>query len=244
MASVPKFPYYNPFDYRKGTLTAGLDYVAANIKDPNFDDIITAVLAYYASLPTPITGDAAAAIEIIIRSTANDYINGNIGRQLNFDAGGQALMRTVLWGVKNNSIDSLDMFLDGVLEQLTGATGVNSISKTSLYVALALATESNSYWNNVVDKPGSWAAFINSQQAINYANIPFWISATYMSSLSGFAQVQAPNIAEATEVNGQSRLHAVTGAVAVAIALTSAQVILKWAKRPKLIYPTRSPMIR
>lgn len=225
-------PTYNPYRDYETLFTDGLDYIVTNLTPPvNYYTITDLVTAYFNSLPTPPGPEQLQAFSRLAINSGNDYINSRIAGNLNYNANEWAFVESVLGGLKENSIDSYDSFLEDAQEQLAQAD-FNTPSKTALYVALALTRASNTYWNTVVTTPGSWATYINSNAAINYANIPHWVSATFVGVLSGFAQIQDPNMPNSGILTSQGRYFAAEGSVWSALGVTVGKVILRWAKRP------------
>ena len=228
-------PTYNPYKASNTTFTDGLDYIISNLlESPTFDDLNDTIVAYFNSLPDP-PGDLIGYMPISNSNTVNDYINSKIAQNLNFNGGEAALVDAVLCGIKEGSIESMGDFLEAAIQQVAEVEGVNTISKTALYGAAGFAQDSNAYWQNVVTTPGGWATYINSNAAINYANIPHWVEATYVGTFSGFAQIQAPSMGEANAFNFQGRSGAGQIAISTALALTAGKVIFKWAKRPVVV---------
>lgn len=223
-------PTYNPYKEANTLFTDGLDYIIANLPtDATFDDVVTQIRAYFDSLPNP--PDDTKVFENISYNSANDYINTRIAQNLNFGANEWAFIDAVLQGIKENGIESLADFFTAAQEQLAEAE-INTATKTSLYAALGLTKASYAYWVNIVGTPGDWADYINTNAAINYANIPNWVSATFVSALSGYAQVQSPGIGQSDMFITQGRLTAINTLVAAALAVSAGKVIVKWARRP------------
>ena len=223
---------YNPYKASNTIFTDGLDYIIANLPgSPTFDDLLTTITAYFNSLPDPPGAEIIGLMPSMMANTVNDYVNSKIAENLNFGGNEWAIVDSVLSGIKGGSIESMEDFLEAALQQVAEAT-ISTPTKTTLYGAAGFAKASFSYWGSVVKTPGSWATYINTNEAINWANIPFWVEATYVGTFSGFAQVQAPNIPDANLFNVQGRMGGGTIAISTALALTAGKVIFKWAQRP------------
>ena len=223
---------YNPYRDYETLFTDGLNYIVTNLTPPvNYYSITELITAYFNSLPNPPSDEKLQAFSRLAANSANDYIHSRIAANLNYQAPERAFIKNVLQGLKENSMDSYDSFLQDAQEQLAQA-GFNTPSKTALYVALAISRTGNSYWNTVVTTPGNWAAYLSSNEAINYANIPHYVTAAFWGVLSGFAQIQNPYMPNADFLTAQGRYFAAEGAVWSALGLTAGKVILKWAVRP------------
>jgi len=225
-------PTYNPYKASNTTFTDGLDYIIANLPgSPTLDDLTETIMEYFLSLPEPEDGKLVDAMAYAIPNSVNDYINSKILLNLNFNANGQVIIDSVLSAIREESIDSLGDCLEAYIEEVAKAD-INTVSKTSLYQAVGIANANQAYWKNIVTTPGAWSTYINSNAAINYANIPNWTSAAFIGVFSGFAQIQYPEVAGADLWNGQGRNAGGVIAVGSALALTAGKVIFKWAKRP------------
>ena len=223
---------YNPFKYQEQLFTDGLDYVITNIPgSPTFDDLADTIIDYFASLPDPMSSDFLTGARIAMTNSANDFINSRIADNLNYDSNGQMLIESVLAGVKYNSIDSLADFFSAAEEQIAMAD-VNTISKYALYNSLTMAKTSYAYWLAKIGTPGGWSTYFNSNAAINYASLPFWVSSAYVGAFSGFAAAQAPAMVEANLDNSTGRFYGSTMALASALTVNAGKVIFKWAQRP------------
>ncbi|MDB5284294.1 MAG: hypothetical protein JWO06_3369 [Bacteroidota bacterium] len=202
MAAVVSF---NPYEGAGPIFTNGLDYIAANLPVPaTLADLNDTVLAYYGTLTPPPGADALDIVKTVIPNSANQYINKQIGQNLNFDSQQLDLVYSINNGIKESSIESLANLFDLALEDVTTSC-ISDNSKISVYLALELATASVAYWNGIVTMPGNWASYISSNAAINYANIPNWVAASFVGAFSGFSQVQYVNIQNVDSIIVQSR---------------------------------------
>ncbi len=224
-------PILNPYKEGEQLFTDGLDYIIANIPgSPTYSALSDTIIDYFNSLPSPPT-EGMPLIITGMANSVNDYVNSKIAQNLNFGGAEASMVDAVLCGIKEQSIDSMGDFLAACMEQLT-TSDINTISKTSIYAAIGLAQVNDAYWKNIVTTPGGWATYLNSNAAINYANIPFWNTACVVGTFSGFAQIQAPNMGEANVWNTDGRKFASVVSLGSALVLTAGKVIFKWAQRP------------
>ncbi len=227
-------PTYNPMSFLEADLTAGLDYMIANLPgSPTFQDIIDTTVDYFNSLPAPPDATLISLLPKIISTNANNFINTKIADTLDFDGNALALVDSVLSGIKDNTIDSLAEFLSNTDEQLaTTCSNINSISLNSLYAASALAKGSNAYWQTKALTPGSWSTYLKGNVAIDYSYIPHYVITSYVSALGGYAQaITSTNINMSFNVETKFAQAPVL-ALGTAIAITTGKIILKWPQRP------------
>lgn len=226
-------PTYNPFSYLDDSLADGFDYMIANLPGtPSFQDIIDTTIAYLQSFPEPPSPELLNVFTQIASVNANNYINSKIAETLDFDNASFALVDSVLSGIKENTIDSLTEFLSNTDEQIaTSCSYQNSVSSSSLYTASALAKSSNAYWQVKALTPGSWSTYLSGNAAIDYSNIPHWVTASYVASLGGYAQIITSGNTNLI-LNTTAKLgDAPNCAMANALAITTAKIILKWPQR-------------
>ncbi|MCW5908628.1 MAG: hypothetical protein KIS94_12270 [Chitinophagales bacterium] len=223
-------PNYNP--YQTDLLTNGFNYLIANLPgSPTVNDLNTTILAYFTSLPNPVSSEALSIMQNTNIYSINNYINQTIAVNLNYGGAASAFIETVLSGIKENTTDSLTDYLLSA-QELLAAADINTASKEALYVALTNAQGSCAYWQTTVATPGSWAAYLHSNEAVNYANIPTWVIAAFTAVLSGYAQVQAVAISEPNVFNTQGRQVSAFMGYGSALAVTAGKVIFKWPQKP------------
>lgn len=225
---------YNPyFDYLDSIFREGLDYVIGHAPSGawTFNDLNKVTQEYVkeafslGSDPNPIIDNILPSI---IPNTVNDFTNNKTPDAF---ARQRLTMFSMLNGLKTNSIDSYDSYFNLATEIIVKSKSSNA-DKAVMYIALAMTESSAKYWKDVVDTPGGWSSHLSSNQANNYANIPYWAGATFKGSVSGFAQIQSPNMFQANPINDLGRSFGLVGAVTAAVALTAGKVIFKWAQKP------------
>lgn len=227
---------YNPLEGLGVKFTDGLDYIIAHppVGDWTFEYLNEVVQEYLNTLDDD--GPLGALISTLVPNTVNDYINLRIAQNLSANAAQLALIDAIIEGINTNTIDSLDKFWYAANEQLT-LSGIDTIDKTSLYAATTLAKASTAYWNNIVTTPGDWGTFLNANAAINYAKIPAWTTATFVGSLSGYAQLKETDVTQTADMGTFFGIFGAFGGLGSALGLTAGLVIFKWAKRP-VVNPT------
>ncbi len=231
----------NPFSRVGEQFYNGLDYVINNIPgSPNFDNLNTVTIDYLSTLLgggggsiNPILGDIVYSI---LPNTVNDYTNLLISQNANLSQQQQAIAISVLDGINKNTIDTLPDFFDSVDAEIA-KTEINITDKTALYIATAIGKSSSKYWENAAASPGNWATYLNGNSAINYANIPFYVTASFVGALSGFSQGQMPNMGGATVLNDVGRTLGSPTSLVSSIGLTAGKVIFKWSLKPNIEIP-------
>lgn len=236
MALPPLIPTYNPYQQFDQLFVDGLDYIATNYSSGQFEDLITTILDYLATLHAPFhpNDELNEILRLVMTNSANDYINTKISSNLNFGGNETAFIDSILTGIRENSTDSLRSLLYSSYQPLAELSA-DTLSKASVYQALTLAEASNTYWQSKVDSPGSWSSYFNSNYAANYVNIPIWVSASFVATFSGYAQVQAPDVVGADLHNNRNKVFAELGGLSAALVVTAGKVIFRWAKRPIIL---------
>jgi hypothetical protein len=170
----------------------------------------------------------------VVPNSVNDYVNLNIANNLMMSPAQVTFVDFILKGIHSNTIDSLASFFDNVDEQIAQSECIPTIDKTALYASSAIARASYDYWLGVINTVGhaGWTGFLSSNDAINYANLPFWVSTSFVSALSGFAQGQSVNMGVAEILNTLGRTLGLPLALGAAIGVTTGKIIFKWAQKP------------
>ncbi len=101
-------------------------------------------------------------------------------------------------------------------------------------MASIIARSSYDYWLAKVTTPGDWGTYLNSNAAINYANLPKWAALSFTSALSGYSQGQAEaaSIAGNGVFNDAGRFLGSPLSLAASIGVTAGKIIFQWAQRP------------
>ena len=132
--------YKNPFAGVGAQFSSGLDYVIANYTAAvGFDGLNTIVVGYIQTLQDPSTIPPSTLKPLIadlalsvVPNSVNDYVNKQIDQNLAVNAAQMALIDSIFDGIKNNSIDCLDDYFDGVDELISTSDCLSTIDKTSL----------------------------------------------------------------------------------------------------------------
>lgn len=192
-------------------------------------------------VPVPnLSAQTAATFESIIPNVANDYMNLKITRNSTGNSYQANMAGQIMRGIKYNTADSYENFFNNVDENIA-TCGSNNLVKGSLYIASAIARSSAQYWNTLLaagDATG-WDSYIYSQSnmmtgrsnwAANYNNMPFWMTASLLGSLSGYAQVQFPGSTRPGYLNDSIINAAIAGALIGSLGLTSGKIMFKWSQ--------------
>ncbi len=97
-----------------------------------------------------------------------------------------------------------------------------------LLIATMLGETAFTYWNTDVNASGAsqkWTGYYQSNQAYNYANMPFWVAAAIEGALVGYGSSPDANLEPTTAMVGSKMIAALQGALAVNIALVALQMI-------------------
>lgn len=228
-------PTNNPYEGIAGKFKDGLDYLIANppAGDWTIKYINETLIAFLdAEDPdSPVT----KIIEPIFPNTINDWTNLKIAANLKANPGQYALINSILQSIQENTIDSLDTSWYEAANEQIALADIDTIDKAPIYIALAITATSITYWNDIVTTPGSWATYLSSNTAINYAKIPDWVSASFVGSLSGFAQLRDTDITQTADLASIFfGVLAEAGSFMSATGLTAAMVIMKLGKRTTL----------
>lgn len=227
---------YNPYSADVDLLSNGLDYIIANVpSSPTVYDLLDTCEAYLYTLIPGAPANVGIGMKIALTNVLNSYIDGKIEQNLSYDPSQLALVNSVYDGIRQQSIDSLGDFFADSAQQLAMAE-YSTYSKGPMYYALMEAEVSYYYWLGKIGAPGGWATYLNSNAAINYSNIPYWVSAAYVAAFAGWSLGQDVNLNYPipTTQPGIAVMLPKFSAMLSALFLTSGEVILGFSNRPTL----------
>lgn len=232
---------YNPYPKLGQQFKDGLDYIKDNLLTPappevTLEEINDSVAEYLQTIfGDEENGDEfnilSSLISSLIPASANSYQNNQLFNESFFSETQVILITTIMNAIKSNSVEGINSVLEDAEEEIS-KSGLSASEQAPLFMAVTYAKASNAYWTEVISTPGNWESFINSNAAINHANLPFWTLATFESALSGFAQVQQLDTPSANLVNTAGRTIAILAALTSTLGVTAGKVLLKFVQRP------------
>lgn len=241
---------YNPFPNIGKQYADGLDFVIANLPttpsgEVTFQGLNDTVVDYLESLfdssfdPGPSLPPVLDnLVYSILPNAANSYQNSNLSNESFYNKTQVLLVNAILNAVKNNSVENIY----GVLNDADNAiaqSGLSAVDQAPLFVTVEIGRKSFEYWQNVILAPPpttNWTMFLNSNLAINTANLPFWVATGMEGALSGYAQIQQLDMSIATSLNSLGRAVGGTVAMVAAVGVSAGKVIFKWNKSPKVYF--------
>lgn len=231
---------HNPFKIVGEQYVDGLNYIITNLPaNPTFEQLNDTTIAYVGGLFSTDEEDPSIApilkttVDSILPNTINDYINKQILANLNLTPLQENLIIDIYDGLFANPISSLKDYFETVDESITEAS-LTTLDKSAIFLSASIAKSSYGYWKEVIENnnPAGWSTYLNSNLAVNYANLAFYVASAYVGALSGFSQAQTPNFGFANIINNAGRTIAAPVAIAGALGLNSGLVIFKWSKKP------------
>lgn len=234
------FLKYNPFASIASQISDGFTYLGTNLPDTGNDmtvinnNVINYINTAIMDSSDPITPSMKGAMYSVVPTAVNDYSNNEILNLAGYpDPDQQDLIRAIAEGIRTNSIDSLASYFDSATE-LVVQSDIDVSLKTPVFVAIIFAQSSYAFWMDAISTTNGWTRFLNSNVALNYPNVPYWVSASFEGALSGFAQMQA-SIGSPNILNDIGRVAAVNAALGGAIGLTASKILLNVVQKPNLL---------
>jgi len=132
------------------------------------------------------------------------------------------LMQGSIFSVPVESIES--RLLD--IEDKLSESSLPIEQKTPLFQALSIGRNDLSYWTEKLNNPGLWSPFLNSNYAVNYANLSFWVSASMEGALiyANRALPTLPPVNTAVDI---------IAATVSGVSLVAGKVIFGWVPKVK-----------
>jgi hypothetical protein len=219
---------FNPYQIIGTQLTDGLDSISKALNPSStVDDLANEIYKYIqpiyypGKVPTQIELEIKSVIYNIINSYNNDLLFGYNIQQLNFI--GMMLGSNT---TDDTPINAIGSWLSDIENNISEAN-IPMDKQTPLLLAIQTGISVYSYWVAKVSKPGSWASFFQTSEAINYANIPFWTVACMEGTLIGAKASNKGLIAPTTDIVSVNIISALIGALAIG----AGKVIFKWVPR-------------
>ena len=151
------------------------------------------------SIGTPTSQDniAFAQPELIsaMARAENGFINSNLRNgnisSTHFNLEQIQFIAQLLDSIKNIPVQSIgDLIAD--IEDNISKSGLSSMQQAPLLMATMVGAKAYTYWIGIVQTPVTpWPPYINANTAINYANIPYWVSAAMEGALLGYCEFTA-----------------------------------------------------
>lgn len=225
----------NPYPQLAIQVASGLDAIGSALTAAStVDDLVDEVYNFVSSI---YYIGASSVLEMQIKSVAynaiNAYVNSLITNPVTTQYTEEQLNIIYLMiGDRFGSIDGLLENMKDIEDNITKAD-LNLNDQQPLLMATAMAIESINYWQSQVASPTNWSAFLTSPMPINYANIPFWVTALSMGGLIGAKTTSTGMIIPADNIVVTNIASALIGALTIG----AGKVIFKWVNRiqPKSI---------
>lgn len=232
---------YNPFFNLGREFDKGMDHVIENLPTPLLDatfEDLNKVLADYLIDIMNSTGSPQNSENIaysILPNAANSYQNASLGNDRVFNETQMMLFSTLVSSIKNNDVEGIPKVLDETEEEIA-KSGLNSEQQAPLFLAVEMGKKSYDFWVTQIDAGGEsdWADFLNSNAAINFANLPFWVVASMEGSLSGYAQFLQMDMAAGNAYNYIGRSSTATIAMVAAVGISAGKAMFKWVQKPSI----------
>ena len=133
----------------------------------------------------------------------------------------------MLNGLSNVPVNAIDSYLSDVEDNITNSR-LSLKEQAPLLMATLVGRKSYAYWISKTTTPGDWSGYFNANRAINFANIPYWVSASVQGAL--LAATRNDNADKPQNVSIDPA-HALASSLAVA----ASRVMLNYiSRRPKI----------
>jgi hypothetical protein len=175
----------NPYPLIGSQHNAGLDDLIADAP-ATIAEMVDSIYDYVQNLyyPTP-SAETQNEIKAVIYKALNGYENQLIRASANstvFNKSQQVFIEMMLGGIHQVPVDSIHAFLADVEDNIT-KSNLSVQEQIPLLLAALTGRYDYEYWINIVESPGDWASYLNANQDINYAEVPYWVAAAMEGAL-------------------------------------------------------------
>ncbi len=222
----------NPYPSLGKYLTDGLDDLIKNISGtPTFDEF-NGFIESYISKTFDFEKNKLTEIDLIsiIPLSVNGYTNGKIEtssveQSLFIDT----LLNTI---IKSQPLEIPNLISD--FEENISKSNLKTNEQIPLFFATQIGTTMFNYWLKQINdgEASPWYRFLNTNYAVNIANLPYWILASIQAPLIlSYLGEYSTNLKEGIKIAGPFFITALTAC----IGLAAGKLIFKWL--PKINVP-------
>lgn len=182
----------NPYSEVGDQHVAGLDAIAASFGPtgvPTMDAFAQEIAKqvgtrYYPATPVPTN------IRVELNSLTGHAINGYTNSLIKTDAAGYTtntvqfyFVHKMLKSIMYMPINEISDAIVDIEDNITRTEGLSNEDQVPLLLATQIGKRNIEYWLPKIATPGDWAAFFDSNDAINTTNIPYWVAASMEGTL-------------------------------------------------------------
>lgn len=220
-------PTFNPYSPIGEQLSKGLDFIAQKLKaDSTIDEFAQAIYDYIQPLYYP-TANKQVEIEIksVVYNIINAYNNKALGTTIPYNEQQMNFIFMMLGEITNDRIpiNAIKMWLLDI-ENNISKSGLNLEEQTPLLLSIEAGKSIYDYWVSKTETPGDWSNFFQTPKALNYINIPFWLTACINGTLIGANTSQNGLVAPSTDITSTNIISSLIGALSIG----AGKVVFKW----------------
>lgn len=194
MSAKSTIDFVNPYEQIAQQHKAGLDYVVQCVgtssssssgnccdEGPSVQQLISCTVAYLKGVYSIDDQFMEVALRTALTNTVNGYLDG------------VALLAISELGIQSVPVGSIGGQFDRLEQGSRAASSING-NQASNQLALAIGKANYEYWRGQVRGgvgPKYWSAYMDGNQAIDTASIPYWVEAAMAGSSFGFRQLKA-----------------------------------------------------
>jgi len=203
----------NPYSTTVGQQhTDGLDAIQAALPGTYFSSsVITYIEDTFYPSPDTQTDNEIRSVTIF---AGNDYVNNNLE---GYSAQQNYFISLLLNGIFKVPVNSIPLFLTDLNDQVN-RSGMSTMEKVPVFMAIAVAFADYQYWLDILTTPGNWSTYLDSNYAVNYANLPYWVQAASFGTLSCANKARTYGLIDPPPVVGVDMVSALTGSLTVVAA--------------------------
>jgi hypothetical protein len=98
---------------------------------------------------------------------------------------------------------------------LSRSNDMTAQEKVPIYFATAVAHRVWLYWYSTVFNPSNWSNYFDEDEAVNFANIPFWVEAAVIGTLVCSIKADSPGFNETPSNVEIDPVGALTGGISM-----------------------------
>lgn len=199
--------------------TDGLEAVETGLPGTGFlESIINYIETNFYPSPDTQTSNEIASVTSF---AYNDYINNNLN---GYSAEQNYFISLLLNGIFKVPVNSIPSFLADLNDQVN-RSGMSTMEKVPVFMAIAVAITDYQYWLDILTTHGNWSTYLNSEYAVNYANLPYWVQAAAFGTLCCANKASTYGLIDPPPVIGVDMVSALTGSLTVVSAKVTLNIL-------------------
>jgi hypothetical protein len=197
----------NPYPALGPKIKTALDAIIISLPlSPTFENLNDALFNAVFAIDPPTDELTILYIKSVLPNVYNSYLNGAVtlsvveGSQTIYSQKQILVITETLNTLRTAPTETIPQFLS-LTDEKIATSGLTIAEQAPLFVATTAGKATYEYWLQQIPQPSSWAAYMvnpnitpQAMDALNYANVGSWVSASMQGALLAWGSINLPKI--------------------------------------------------